>query len=473
MLFNSWVFVGFFVLVYTAYLLLQGRLRAQNLLLLAAGWTFYGYWDWRFLSLLIFSTCLDYALALGIERADRDIVRKRLLAVSLVSSLTILGFFKYFNFFTESAVTLLKTVGFEPSFVTLKIILPLGISFYTFQTMSYTVDVYRRKLRATRNFVNFAVFVCFFPHLVAGPIQRAVGLLPQVEAPRRISLSQVNAALGLLLWGYVKKVAIADNVAPLADRIFDHYTQYQGFDVVLGIVAFTIQIYCDFSGYSDIARGLAKLLGFELMVNFHFPYLALTPSDFWGRWHIALSTWLREYLYIPLGGNRHGRVKTYRNLLVTMLLGGLWHGAAWNYVLWGGFHGLLLIGYRVAGVVRDDASNANIESPWWSRVIQRIVMLTLVMVGWVMFRSRSFEQIVYMLTHVGWQRSVFSQELAISLVFFAGVLVLVELWQFTVDDPLIITKLRAVPRACTYALMLVWLTLVGARHAAEFIYFQF
>ena len=209
------------------------------------------------------------------------------------------------------------------------------------------------------------------------------------------------------------------------------------------------------------------------MVNFHFPYLALTPSDFWGRWHIALSTWLREYLYIPLGGNRHGRVKTYRNLLVTMLLGGLWHGAAWNYVLWGGFHGLLLIGYRLAGIVRDDASNASIESPWWSRVIQRIVMLTLVMVGWVMFRSRSFEQIVYMLTHVGWQRSVFSQELAISLVFFAGVLVLVELWQFTVDDPLIITKLRAVPRACTYALMLVWLTLVGARHAAEFIYFQF
>ena len=473
MLFNSWVFVAFFVLVYTAYLLLQGRLRAQNLLLLAAGWTFYGYWDWRFLSLLIFSTCLDYALALGIERTDRDMVRKRLLAVSLVSSLTILGFFKYFNFFTESAIALLRTAGFEPSFVTLKIILPLGISFYTFQTMSYTVDVYRRKLRATRNFVNFAVFVCFFPHLVAGPIQRAVGLLPQVEAPRHISLSQVNAALGLLLWGYVKKVAIADNVAPLADRIFDHYTQYQGFDVVLGIVAFTIQIYCDFSGYSDIARGLAKLLGFELMVNFHFPYLALTPSDFWGRWHIALSTWLREYLYIPLGGNRRGRVKTYRNLLVTMLLGGLWHGAAWNYVLWGGFHGLLLIGYRVAGVVRDDASNASIESPWWSRVVQRIVMLTFVMVGWVMFRSRSFEQIVYMLTHVGWQRSVVSEELAASLVFFAGVLVIVELWQFMVDDPLIITKLRAVPRACTYALMLVWLTLVGARHAAEFIYFQF
>jgi len=472
-LFNSWVFVGFFALVYTAYLLLQGRLRAQNLLLLVAGWTFYGYWDWRFLSLLIFSTCLDYALAFGIERTDRDMVRKRLLAVSLVSSLTILGFFKYFNFFTESAIALLRTVGFEPSFVTLKIILPLGISFYTFQTMSYTVDVYRRKLRATRNFVNFAVFVCFFPHLVAGPIQRAVGLLPQVEAPRRISLSQVNAALGLLLWGYVKKVAIADNVAPLADRIFDHYTQYQGFDVVLGIVAFTIQIYCDFSGYSDIARGLAKLLGFELMVNFHFPYLALTPSDFWGRWHIALSTWLREYLYIPLGGNRRGRVKTYRNLLVTMLLGGLWHGAAWNYVLWGGFHGLLLIGYRVAGVVRDDASNASIESPWWSRVVQRIVMLTFVMVGWVMFRSRSFEQIVYMLTHVGWQRSVVSEELAASLVFFAGVLVIVELWQFMVDDPLIITKLQAVPRACTYALMLVWLTLVGARHAAEFIYFQF
>lgn len=473
MLFNSWVFVGFFLMVYTAYLLLQGRLRAQNLVLLAAGWTFYGYWDWRFLSLLIFSTCLDYVLALGIERTGSERVRKRLLAVSLVSSLTILGFFKYFSFFTESAITLLKTIGFAPGFVTLNIILPLGISFYTFQTMSYTVDVYRRKLRATRNFVNFAVFVCFFPHLVAGPIQRAVGLLPQVEAPRRISLGHVNAALGLLLWGYVKKVGIADNVGPLADRIFDHYTQYQGLDVVLGITAFTIQIYCDFSGYSDIARGLAKLLGFELMVNFHFPYLALNPSDFWSRWHIALSTWLREYLYIPLGGNRHGRVKTYRNLLVTMLLGGLWHGAAWNYVLWGGFHGLLLIGYRIAGLVRDDDSDTSGEPPWWSRITQRVVMLILVMVGWVMFRSRSFAQIVYILTHVGWQRSGLSHELAGSLVFFSGVLVIVELWQFMADDPLVITKLRAIPRACTYAVMLVWLTLVGARHAAEFIYFQF
>jgi D-alanyl-lipoteichoic acid acyltransferase DltB (MBOAT superfamily) len=473
LLFNSWVFVAFFVVVYTAYLLLQGRLRSQNLLLLGAGWTFYGYWDWRFLSLLIFSTCLDYALALKIEGSEDERIRKRLLAVSLVSSLSLLGFFKYFNFFAETASTLLRTAGFAPDFVTLRIILPLGISFYTFQTMSYTVDVYRRKLPATRHFVDFAVFVCFFPHLVAGPIQRAVGLLPQVARPRQISLSQVNAALGLLLWGYLKKVAIADNVGPIADQIFDHYTQYQGFDVLIGIVAFTIQIYCDFSGYSDIARGLAKLLGFELMVNFYFPYLALNPSDFWSRWHVALSTWLREYLYIPLGGNKHGRLKTYRNLLVTMLLGGLWHGAAWNYVLWGGYHGLLLIGYRLAGVVRDDAGKVVREPAFWSRVVQRGVMLTLVMAGWVLFRSRSFDQIVYMLTHVGWQRSAFSHAFATDLFAFAGILVIVELWQFWVEDPLVITKLRVVPRACAYAVMLLWLAIAGARNAVEFIYFQF
>jgi D-alanyl-lipoteichoic acid acyltransferase DltB (MBOAT superfamily) len=471
-LFNSGTFVGFFIVVYAAYFALQGRLRAQNLLLVAAGWTFYGYWDWRFLGLLIFSTCLDFFLALGIERAPDERTRKRLLTISMVSSLSILGCFKYFNFFTESASHLLRVLGLRYDFFTLNVILPLGISFYTFQTMSYTIDVYRRRLHATRNFIDFAVFVCFFPHLVAGPIQRAVNLLPQVARPRHISLAQVNAALWLLLWGFFKKVAIADNVAPIANRIFDGYAHYHGLDLVVGIVAFSIQIYCDFSGYSDIARGLAKLLGFELMVNFHFPYFALDPSDFWSRWHISLSTWLREYLYIPLGGNQHGTAKTLRNLMITMLLGGLWHGAAWNFVLWGAFHGTVLVAYRVAGMARE-GFDVEVPSTFIIRLAQRGLMLTLVMAGWVLFRSRSVDQIAYIFANVGLQRSSETWQSVHDLVFFAGLLPLVELWQFTRADPLVITRLRVVPRSLAYAAALVWLAVVGARSAVEFIYFQF
>ena len=270
----------------------------------------------------------------------------------------------------------------------------------------------------------------------------------------------------------MKKVAIADNVGPIANRIFDGYAQYHGLDLVVGIVAFTIQIYCDFSGYSDIARGLAKLLGFELMVNFHFPYFALNPSDFWSRWHISLSTWLREYLYIPLGGNQHGAARTVRNLMLTMLLGGLWHGAAWNYVLWGAFHGSVLVAYRVVDVARERWP-VPMPSTVITRSAQRALMLLLVMAGWVLFRSRSVDQIAYIFTNVGLQRSTETRQLVSDLVFFAGMLPLIELWQFTRSDPLVITRFRAVPRACAYAATLVWLAVVGARSAVEFIYFQF
>ncbi|MGH7571182.1 MAG: MBOAT family O-acyltransferase [Gemmatimonadota bacterium] len=473
MLFNSFVFVGFFAAVYSAYILLQGRLRLQNRLLLVASYVFYGYWDWRFLSLLLVSTLLDYWVGHRLFATNDPRRRKHLLGVSLVGNLGLLGFFKYFNFFTDSFADLLRAFGMAPDLFTLNIVLPVGISFYTFQTISYSFDIYRRKLRPAGNFLDFALFVSFFPQLVAGPIERAANLLPQVERPRRITADQVNAGIFLLLWGYFQKVVIADNAALLANEIFNDYTSFSGLDLWIGTLAFAIQIYGDFSGYSDIARGLCKLMGFELMVNFKLPYFALNPSDFWSRWHVSLSTWLRDYLYIPLGGNRLGRVRTYANLMMTMLLGGLWHGAAWTFVLWGGFHGLILVLYR-----RFDRDPEHAD-PWggryaYSRVIAKMaLMFVLTMIGWMIFRSETLGQLGYFLARGGPMPSASSLYLGHRLLFFAAPLVAMNLFQYVRIDLLAPTKLPLPVRVPVYAFMLVWIFIFGVRESIEFVYFQF
>ena len=281
----------------------------------------------------------------------------------MVANLGILGFFKYFDFFVESLATLLEGLGFHASRPVLGIVLPAGISFYTFQAMSYTIDIYRGKTEPTRNFGDFALFVCFFPHLVAGPIMRAHTLLPQVIHPRVRSATDFREGLALVLIGLFKKLVLADNMAPIANSVFVRLADgntagLSGSEIMIGIYAFAFQIYGDFSGYSSIARGISKWLGFDLVINFHIPYLAVTPSDFWRRWHISLSSWLRDYLYIPLGGNRHGRLVEYRSLIITMLLGGLWHGASWTFVAWGLYHGAILCAYRLAGIREADRSSA-------------------------------------------------------------------------------------------------------------------
>ena len=263
-----------------------------------------------------------------------------------------LGFFKYFNFFADSLHAVFDGLGWQVDFVTLRVLLPVGISFYTFVTMSYVIDVYRREIPPTRDLLDFAVFVAFFPHLVAGPILRASTLSPQIDAPRRISRDQMRDGAWLIAWGYFQKVFVADNLAGLANGVFDPGARPTGINVLLGVYAFAFQIYGDFAGYSNIARGTSKLMGIELIENFRFPYFVRTPQEFWRHWHISLSTWLRDYLYIPLGGNRGGEWQTRRNLLLTMVLGGLWHGAAWTFVLWGVYQGVLLIGYRAADRVR-------------------------------------------------------------------------------------------------------------------------
>jgi D-alanyl-lipoteichoic acid acyltransferase DltB (MBOAT superfamily) len=345
MVFNSLTFLVFLAIVLALYYRLKHR--GQNIMLLAASYVFYGWWDYRFLALLIFTTLFDYACALKIDAATQSGPRKRWLAASIVSNMTVLGIFKYYNFFASSLQSALGYFGVHPDFPTLHVILPLGISFYTFLSMSYTIDVYRKELQATRHPLDFMLYVAYFPHLVAGPIVRASFLLPQCQRPRVIKAAEVENGVWLILMGYVKKVVIADRLGQIVDWSFAQPAlPFNDLNAWIVIYAFAFQIYGDFAGYSDIARGLAKLMGFELTVNFRAPYLVTNPAAFWRNWHISLSTWLRDYLYIPLGGNRGGAWKTYRNLMITMLLGGLWHGAGFAFVLWGLYHGLLLAVHR-------------------------------------------------------------------------------------------------------------------------------
>ncbi|MBZ8182074.1 MBOAT family O-acyltransferase [Oscillatoria salina] len=473
MLFNSLTFVVFFLLVYSLYLLLLKHYRAQNIFLLVASYIFYGSWNWRFLILLIISTVVDFFVSQWMSQTSNLQRRKLLLTVSLLTNLSILGFFKYFNFFVESFIQLFNWLGIAANPITLNIILPVGISFYTFQTLSYTIDVYRGKLIPAKNLLDFAVYVAFFPQLVAGPIERAENFLPQITHPRKVKLAQINAGLFLILWGYFKKVVIADNIGLIANAVFNNYTDYQGIDVIIGILAFTVQIYGDFSGYSDIARGISKLMGFELMVNFKLPFFAINPSDFWARWHISLSTWLRDYLYIPLGGNRQGTFNTYRNLGITMLLGGLWHGAAWNFVIWGAYHGLILIIYRMVSREREHLDPWGGKYSYPSILAKMLLMFILANIGWVIFRCTSLEQMGYILTHIGLSWSENTADFLTNFLWLTVPLLIVQIHQYFTGDLLALIKLNLWLRVPIYSLFLVSILLYGYRESVEFIYFQF
>jgi D-alanyl-lipoteichoic acid acyltransferase DltB (MBOAT superfamily) len=385
MLFNSWTFVFFFVAVYLAYL----RLRhvAQNRLLFAAGLVFYGFWDYRFLALLMATTAVDFACGLAMGRSDSARHRRLLLLIAIATNLGSLGFFKYCDFFVESLVASARLFGLELPIAPLGILLPVGISFYTFQELSYVVDVYRRQIAPCRSFRDYAVYVTFFPQLVAGPIERASHLVRQVVEPRILTWQKIGDGLWLVVLGYFLKVVVADNAAVVADRSFNT-SDGTGSDALIGIYAFALQIYCDFAGYSNIARGTASVMGFDIMVNFRQPYLATSPSDFWRRWHISLSTWLRDYLYIPLGGNRISRNRTYVNLMLTMLLGGLWHGASWKFVVWGLYQGGLLALFRL---LPEPAARPSI---WFTllKPVKIAAMFQLTCYGWLIFRCNSLAQ---------------------------------------------------------------------------------
>ena len=473
MVFNSLHFVWFFVVVYAVYRVLPHR--PQNWLLLAASYYFYAAWDWRFLGLLLASTIVDYTCARAIDRSASRRTRRTLLIVSLSFNLTMLGFFKYFNFFADNLHTVFGALGWQLDFVTVRVLLPVGISFYTFVTMSYVIDVYRREIPATRDLVDFGVFVAYFPHLVAGPILRASRLLPQIDAPRRITAEQLRDGAWLIAWGYFQKVFVADNLAPLANAVFDPGVHHTGVNVLLGVYAFAFQIYGDFAGYSNIARGTSKLMGIELVENFRFPYLVTTPQAFWRNWHISLSTWLRDYLYIPLGGNRGSAWRTRRNLLVTMVLGGLWHGAAWTFVLWGVYHGLLLVAYRGLDRVRwahrwlVGASPLARVTGWW-------VMFHLTCGGWLIFRARSARQLAAMTASLATDfapRSVDVNGLLVPLAMYTAPLLLVHGLEAWYDDVLVVPKLPVWVRYSVYAAAFYLTVLFGNFGGSEFIYFQF
>ena len=472
MIFNSLEFFVFLPLVLAAYYALSPR--AQNVWLVLASYFFYGWWDWRFLSLLWISTLIDYVCGRAMERHPR---RKRAwLLASMLSNLGILGGFKYFNFFVDSAATLLAAVGLEPHLPVLRVILPVGISFYTFQTMSYTIDVYRGHLAPTRSLLDFALYVAYFPQLVAGPIERATHLLKQISSPRLVTRPMIESGCFLILRGLFRKVVIADGVAPLVNGIFAEPEYYSWMKLSLGAALFAIQIYCDFAGYSDIARGASRLMGIELMVNFRQPYFSRNITEFWRRWHISLSTWLRDYLYIPLGGNRAGTGATYRNLALTMLLGGLWHGARWNFVVWGGLHGAYLAIHKF-GLARRGRPPDIDSAPRLTPGLALKIAGTFVLVdfAWIFFRCASLADALGFLHGIftfqgGWQLPL---GLLAQTLFYAGLALFTDLPDYFDNRQEHLLEWPWLARGAAYAGMLFLLVFLRPLDDTPFIYFQF
>ncbi len=475
MIFNSLAFLIFIAIFLPLYFTLKGRNRLY--LSFIASYIFYGWWDWRFLTLIIISTMIDYIVGMKISETDDPHRRKRLLTISMVVNLGFLGFFKYFNFFIDSFQDLLHTLGYDGSFHTLNIILPVGISFYTFQSMSYTIDVYYRKVDVERDLLRFATFISFFPQLVAGPIVRAKDFLPQFKKDRSFHWDRVISGLGLVFWGYFKKVGIADSIAPFVDQCWASPESFSSLHMLIGVFFYSFQIYLDFSGYSDIAIGLARILGFEFPENFRTPYFSQHFSEFWQRWHISLSSWLRDYLYIPLGGNRHGTFKTYRNLMLTMLLGGLWHGANWTFVFWGFLHGSYLIFERLFGK-RFGRLYEILHLP---KIVRTGINIALVYfftnIAWIFFRSADFGTAMAVINRVAsfdnfTFASIVNKFWVLKGFILIFLLLSVEILNFKFHFiPLIIKN--PVFRVVAFATILLLIAFFGTFDSNAFIYFQF
>ncbi len=395
MLFNSFEYIIFLPLTFFLYwFVFNKRLIWRNLFLLIISYVFYGWWDWKFLSLIIISSTVDYVIGLKLGIVQHKSQRKILLLVSLFTNLGILFIFKYFNFFTDSFIIFLSYFGISINELTLKVILPVGISFYTFQTLSYTIDVYNKKIAPTTEIINFFAFVSFFPQLVAGPIERASRLLPQFNKKTIFNFNNAIDGLKLIVWGLFKKVVIADNCAVLVDRIFNHSQNYHGIVVVFGLFLFAFQIYCDFSGYSDIAIGTAKLFGFSLMINFRTPYFSRDIAEFWRRWHISLSTWFRDYLYIPLGGSKGKTTKVIRNIFIIFIVSGFWHGANWTFIAWGGLNAIYFVPLYLTKKNRQntDIVAKNQRLPRYNEFLQMCTTFFLTCLAWLLFRSNDISQ---------------------------------------------------------------------------------
>ncbi len=472
MLFQTTEFAVFFLVVSAVHFALS--LERRTWLLLAASYYFYMSWDARFAVLILASTIIDYVCCIGIEQNEAR--RRPYLVASIACNLGILGFFKYYGFFVDSATDAMSVLGFDAHLPALDIVLPVGISFFTFQSMSHTTDVYRREIRAERSFLRFALFVAFFPQLVAGPIVRASQFLPQLRRRFRFNAARLYWGLERILVGLAKKVVIADNLSPLVDLVYADPSIFDTKMLWLATLCYSVQIYADFSGYSDMAIGLARILGFKIPENFDMPYCSRTPSEFWRRWHISLSTWLRDYLYIPLGGNRGGRVKTERNLMLTMLLGGLWHGASYNFILWGGIHGLLLVIYRP--IERVAARLKGLHGPVL-KLLSTALLFLIVTTAWVPFRARSLADCGTILEgmYVGWSFGFEVDQLTdVSLTFVAVILAVVLVAHVVgtrMRPVLAFARRTPVLRSVTLAVLVFTVFQFRFLGQTPFVYFQF
>lgn len=478
MLFNSLDFAIFLPVVFLFYWLLGSkRVREQNFLILLSSYFFYGWWDWRFLLLILFSTIIDFLIGLSLRKTNDQGLRKGLLSVSILINLGLLGFFKYFNFFLDNFLTAFQWMGMPIQQGLLDIVLPVGISFYTFQTLSYTIDVYRNKLEPTTDIIAFSAFISFFPQLVAGPIERATNLLPQFFSPRRFDYSSAVNGLRQILWGLCKKIIIADKCGEYVNMIFNGHQDYSGSTLFLGAVLFSFQIYGDFSGYSDIAIGTSRLFGFSLMKNFAFPYFSRDIAEFWRRWHISLSTWFRDYLYIPLGGSKGSRLFKIRNTFIIFLVSGFWHGANWTFLVWGILHALFFLPLLLTN--RNRKNLESITTSAWIPSFQEIVSIAftflLTTIAWIFFRADSVYQATEILGAI-FSSTIFNypEILPVFTFLLIGLFLLIE-WSGKSGDYGLDKVLNPLPRWMRwgfYMVLLVGLFLSNSTEQ-EFIYFQF
>ena len=401
MLFNSIEFLIFLPIVFLLYWGVLKKKTQQNLLIVVASYIFYGWWDWRFLFLIFLTSLCSFSSGLLLEKyKDTRRLQTIISATNIIFNLLILDVFKYFNFFVANISTLFSSIGFQLDWITIQIILPVGISFYTFQALSYTIDVYRNKIKPTSDIIEFFAYISFFPQLVAGPIERATNLLPQFQQKRHFNYTQSVDGCRQMLWGFFKKLVIADNCAAIVNANWDHYQNLPGITLFILALLFTFQIYCDFSGYSDIAIGCARLFGFNLMRNFNYPYFSRNIPDFWRRWHISLTTWFRDYIYFPLGGSRCGKSKTIRNVYIVWGVSGLWHGANWTFVFWGLYHATLLAIYNFLGIKTSQKHivTNNRIFPSLKEICQILTTFLLTVIGWILFRAKSMTQAIDYLT---------------------------------------------------------------------------
>jgi D-alanyl-lipoteichoic acid acyltransferase DltB (MBOAT superfamily) len=484
MLFNSPSFAIFLPIVFILYWFVFNKsLKKQNTFLLVSSYLFYGLWDWRFLFLILASTIVDYLVGIEIDRNSNNPRKsKKYLYLSVLFNVSLLGFFKYFNFFTDSFIDLFEILGYTiKSTWTLNIILPVGISFYTFQTMSYSLDIYYKRIKPTRDFLSFAAFVSFFPQLVAGPIERASNLLTQITNKRVINYTQVSDGLKLILWGLFKKMVIADGIAPIVDDVFANYDSYPASSLILGVTLFSFQVYGDFSGYSDIAIGTAKLFGIELMSNFKFPNFSRNVAEYWQRWHVSLSTWFRHYVYIPLGGSRVGKLKSVRNIAVIFLVSGFWHGANWTFIFWGAFHALAYIPVFLMGrntIYKNSVVGEKSFFPSFIEIGQVLLTFGIVTFSRIFFRSESLTDAFSFIAGIfaNFEYTAYQHPQGYRMVDYFILLVVFVLYEYRIrkDERRPFNFSNRAVRFIAYALVIFAIMLFyDSGFDRSFIYFQF